>query len=124
MESMNLSVFERDELALPQRRRTVAVAQVRRARLIMPLDDGASWSAIQAQLRCDSRFFATWGNRFFEQRPAGLFARHPARAPARDRAKLEARVLERTLKHKRRDDSTHWSSRKLGAELKLPFMTV
>jgi len=33
-------------------------------------------------------------------------------------------VLERTLKHKPRDGSTHWSSRKLAAELKLPFMTV
>ncbi len=33
-------------------------------------------------------------------------------------------MLERTLKHKPRDGSTHWSSRKLAAELKLPFMTV
>jgi transposase len=32
-------------------------------------------------------------------------------------AKLEARVLDRTLKHKPRDGSTHWSSRKLAAEL-------
>ena len=32
-------------------------------------------------------------------------------------AKLEARVLNRTLKHKPKDGSTHWSSRKLAAEL-------
>ena len=59
-----------------------------------------------------------------QARLGGLFARHPGRAPTRDPAKLEARVLERTLKHKPRDGSTHWSSRKLAAELKLPFMTV
>ena len=59
-----------------------------------------------------------------QARLGGLFARHLGRAPTRDLARLEARVLERTLKHKPRDGSTHWSSRKLAAELKLPFMTV
>jgi len=54
----------------------------------------------------------------------GPFGRHPGRAPLRDPAKLEARVLQHTLKRKPRDGSTHWSSRKLAAELKLPFMTV
>lgn len=121
---MNVSESERDELMLLQRSRKAAVAQVRRARLILLLDEGASWSTIKRELRCDSRFITTWGERFVEQRLAGLFARHPGRAPLRDPAKLEARVLERTLKHKPRDGSTHWSSRKLAAELKLPFMTV
>lgn len=121
---MNLSESERGELTLLQRSRTAAVAQVRRARLILLLDAGASWSAIKRELGCDSRFIATWGGRFVEQRLAGLYGRHPGRAPLRDRAKLEARVLERTLKHKPRDGSTHWSSRKLAAEMKLPFMTV
>lgn len=124
MEAINLSESERGELTLLQRSRTAAVAQVRRARLILLLDEGASWSAIKRELGCDSRFIATWGGRFVEQRLAGLFARHPGRAPLRDPAKLEARVLERTLKHKPRDGSTHWSSRKLAAEMKLPFMTV
>lgn len=32
-------------------------------------------------------------------------------------AKLEARVLNKTLRHKPKDGSTHWSSRKLAAEL-------
>ncbi len=39
------------------------------------------------------------------------------RAPLRPVAKLEARVLDRTLKSKPCDGSTHWSSRKLAAEL-------
>jgi transposase len=124
MELMTLTVGERDELMALQRSRSAAVAQVRRARLILLLDEGASWAAIKRELRCDSRFISIWGGRFAQTRLAGLFARHAGRAPRRDPAKLEARVLERTLKHKPRDGSTHWSSRKLGAELKLPFMTV
>jgi transposase len=124
MEQMNVTTAERDELMLLQRSRTAAVAQVRRARLILLLDEGASWSAIKRELRCDSRFIATWGARFVEARLGGLFARHPGRSPTRDPAKLEARVLKHTLTRKPRDGSTHWSSRKLAAELKLPFMTV
>jgi transposase len=124
MEPMNLTTGEREELTALQRSRTAAVAQVRRARLVLMLDEQASWSTIKRELRCDSRFISTWGNRFVDSRLAGLFGRHPGRAPLRDPAKLEARVLARTLKHKPRDGSTHWSSRKLAAELNLPFMTV
>jgi len=124
MEEMNVTSGERKEMMALQHSRTAAVAQVRRARLILLLDEGQPWSAIKQELRCDSRFISTWGGRFVQARLGGLFARHSGRAPTRDPARLEARVLERTLKHKPRDGSTHWSSRKLAAELKLPFMTV
>lgn len=76
------------------------------------------------ELGCDSRFIATWKARFVEERLAGLFGRHPGRAPRKNMAQLEARVLERTLKRKPRDGSTHWSSRKLAAELGISFMDV
>ena len=115
---MKLTVAERDELTMLQRSRTAAAAQVRRARLILLLDEGASWSSIKRELRCDSRFIATWGGRFVQDRLGGLFARHTGRAPKRDLAKLEAQVLHHTLKRKPRDGSTHWSSRKLAAELR------
>ena len=50
---------------------------------------------------------------------------HPGRAPRQPVAKLEARVLERTLKRQPRDGSTHWTSRKLAAELgDISFSTV
>ena len=118
---MNVTSGERNELMALQRSRTAAVAQVRRARLILLLDEGQPWSAIKQELRCDSRFISTWGGRFVQARLGGLFARHSGRAPTRDPARLEARVLERTLKHKPRDGSPHWSSRKLyrrGARLR------
>lgn len=124
MGKMNLSESERRELMATQRSRSAAVAQVRRAKVILMLDDGASREAIKAGIGCDSRFITTWASRFAAERLAGLYGRHPGRAPRRDLAKLEARVLEHTLKRTPRDGSTHWSSRKLAAELGLPFMTV
>jgi hypothetical protein len=46
-----------------------------------------------------------------------MYARHRGRAPKQPPAKLEARVLNHTLKRRPADGSTHWSSRKLAAEL-------
>ena len=60
MGKMNLSETEREELMSMQRSRTMAVGQVRRARLILLLDEGASRAAIMSELRCDSRFITTW----------------------------------------------------------------
>ncbi|WP_321943627.1 IS630 family transposase [Paraburkholderia tropica] len=124
MGKMNLGETEREELMSMQRSRTMAVGQVRRARLILLLDEGASRAAIMAELRCDSRFITTWQKRFTSERLAGLYGRHPGRAPRPDLAGLEARVLDYTLRRKPADGSTHWSSRKLAAQLGMAFMTV
>ena len=121
---MNLSVAERQELTAIERSRKMGAGQVRRARLVLLLEGGASREAIKGDLRCDSRFIATWKERFAAGRLAGLYARHPGRAPRADLARLEARVLEHTLKRKPSDGSTHWSSRKLAKQLRVPFMTV
>ena len=65
---MNLTEGERQELESLQRKRTAAMAQVRRARLILMLDDGASRDTIKSELKCDSRFIATWKTRFAGER--------------------------------------------------------
>lgn len=81
------------------------------------LEDGDSRDSIMSRLGCDSRFIARWSSRFLAERLAGMHARHPGRAPKQPPAKLEARVLNYTLKRKPTDGSTHWSSYKLAAEL-------
>jgi len=73
MGKMNLSEAEREELLSMQRSRTMAVGQVRRARLILLLDEGASRAAIMNELRCDSRFITTWQTRFASERLAGVW---------------------------------------------------
>ena len=121
---MNLSEGERQELMAIQRSRRRPAGEVRRARLILLLDAGATREDAKRELHCDSRFVSTWSRRFSEERLAGLYGRHPGRAPTRNVARLEARVLDYTLKRKPSDGSTHWSSRKLAKELRVPFMTI
>lgn len=121
---MKLTIAEREELTSMQRSRTLSAGQVRRAKVVLMLDAGASRETIKQALGCDSRYVSTWGARFAEDRLAGLYARHPGRAPRRDQARLEARILEYTLKRKPADGSTHWSSRKLAEQLNVPFMTI
>ncbi len=75
---MNLTEAEREELLSMQRSRTMAVGRVRRARLILLLlDEGASRGAIVNELRCDSRFIATWQTRFAGERLAGPVRQAP-----------------------------------------------
>ncbi|AVA33855.1 IS630 family transposase [Cupriavidus metallidurans] len=117
MEKMNLTESEREQLQAATRSRTVRVADARRAKLILLLDEGTSREAIMQRLGCDSRFITRWSSRFLAERLSGLYARHPGRAPLQPPEKLEARVLSYTLKRKPADGSTHWSSYKLAAEL-------
>jgi transposase len=117
MGKMNLTETERDQLQAAVRSRTVRAADARRAKLILMLEDGESRDTIMSRLECDSRFISRWSNRFLAERLAGMYARHPGRAPKQPPAKLEARVLHHTLKRKPADGSTHWSSYKLAAEL-------
>ncbi|TCK32679.1 transposase [Paraburkholderia sp. BL8N3] len=117
MDKMNLTALEREQLLSAARSQTVRAADARRARLILMLDDGESREAIMKRLRCDSRFISRWSSRFLAERLAGLYARHPGRAPVHPPEKLEARVLNLTLKRRPLDGSTHWSSYKLAAAL-------
>jgi transposase len=117
MGKMNLTDAERDQLLAAARSRTVRAGDARRAKLILMLEDGEPRDTIMQVLRCDSRFISRWSGRFLSDRLAGMYARHPGRAPKQPPAKLEARVLNRTLRRKPADGSTHWSSYKLAAEL-------
>jgi transposase len=125
MARVELSAAERNHLTAMLRSQTAAAAQVKRAKLILMLAEGASRTSIKQRLECDSRFIARWSARFLTDRLAGMYGRHPGRAPKQPAAQLEARVLNRTLKRKPADGSTHWSSRKLASELgDVSFSTV
>jgi hypothetical protein len=55
---------------------------------------------------------------------AGLFSRHAGQLPTTLTPALEARILEWSVKRKPRDGSTHWSTRKLAAQLGISHMMV
>ncbi len=122
---MNLSSDQRDELRSVLRQRHGNAAVIRRARCVLLWADGERRVDIRDKLACNDAFVTRWTAAFDSQGLIGLVSLHPGRAPKQPVAKLHARVLERTLKRLPRDGSTHWSSRKLAAELgDVSFSTV
>ena len=105
------------ELQSTLRKQTGNAGLARRARCVLLCARGERRVDIRKALGCDDGFITRWSAAYATQGLAGLVSHHPGRAPLRPVAQLEARVLERTLKSKPRDGSTHWSSRKLAAEL-------
>nr|ART89854.1 putative transposase [uncultured bacterium] len=123
---MKLTQSERMELQQQASSRSVRADAARHARLILLLADGLTWAAIRSKLDCSDSYIHRWSKRFESNRLAGLFARHAGRERYKMTDRLEARILARTTKHKPADGSTHWSSRKLAAELggDISHMTV
>src|ERR1700738_2985064 len=91
--TFRLSRTEAQELRARARSRVLRAGDVRRARLILMLSEGQSWSAIEQALGCSSAYIARWQARFAQQRLAGLFC-PPQGGPAGERTpRLEARIL-------------------------------
>lgn len=123
-ETIKLSKAERSELTQLSRKRSARSADVRRTRLILLLDSGHTWASIRDKLDCPDSFIARWSKRFAAERLAGLFSRHAGQLPTTLTPALEARILDWTVKRKPSDGSTHWSTRKLAAKLKISHMMV
>ena len=121
--NLDLSTEEREALLTMARGRRQAASDVKRARLILMLDQGLSWTAIGARLPCTPDYIGRWKGRFERERLGGLYARHRGRAPAEDAAKIEARVLAWTRRSPS-DGATHWSTRRLGKALGISHMKV
>jgi transposase len=121
--TLTLTTDERTALLSLTRSHTAAAADVKRARLIMMLDEGLSWSVIAERLPCGPDYISRWKRRFEEERVAGLYGRHRGSEPGEDAAEIEARVLAWTQKGPS-DGSTHWSTRKLAKTLGISHMMV
>jgi transposase len=114
---MKLSTDERVELQKQANARNGRADSARHARLILLLADGLTWAEIRSKLDCPDSYISRWSKRFEADRLAGLFARHAGRSRYKVTDRLEAKILGWTTKRKPADGSTHWSSRKLAAEL-------
>ena len=120
---LRLSPAERRDLKKRLRSRTLPAEDVRRARLILMLTQGNSYSQIRQALACNGNYISRWKQRFVEQRLSGLYARHRGRVVEKQTPKLEARILAWTRKAPP-DGSTHWSTRKLAQHLGINHMMV
>src|SRR2546427_1637925 len=121
---LDLSAAEREELERRLRLRTGRAEDARRARMILALDRGDSFTEVAGALACNRNYISRWKERFIEERLAGLYSRNLGRAVNAKTPKLEAKILAWTLKRKPRDGSTHWSTRRLAKELSVNHMMV
>ena len=112
-----LTSEQRSELDAVMRKHHGNAALARRGRCVLLWAAGERRVDVRSKLACNDAFVTRWTSAYEAQGLAGLASLYPGRAPKRPVAKLEARVLARTLKHLPKDGSTHWSSRKLAAEL-------
>lgn len=124
MGTINLSEAEHAELSQRAASRSGRADDARRARLILLLAAGQTWAAIRDKLDCNDAFIARWSKRFEAERLAGLFSRHAGQGPRTLTPRLEARILDWTVKRKPADGSTHWSTRKLAGQLGISHMMV
>ena len=122
--TLSLSPLERTALTQRATSQAGRADDARRARLILLLHDRHTWASIRDKLDCKDSFINLWSKRFTSERLSGLFSRHSGQPPTKLTPKLEARILEWTVKRKPADGSTHWSTRKLASEIKVSHMMV
>jgi transposase len=111
-----LSRREREVLRTRVRSRIARAGDVRRARLILMLAEGETFETIQETLSCDPTYVSRWKRRFLADRLAGLHAHNRGRRAKVLTPAMEGRVLSAT-REKPKDGSTHWSTRRLAAQL-------
>lgn len=120
---IRLAPPERRELQARARSRTLRAEEVRRARLILALAQGTSYSAISERLTCNRNYISRWKARFVAERLAGLYSRHQGRAVEKRTPRLEAKILDWTRRPPS-DGTTHWSTRRLARALGISHMMV
>src|SRR5438270_8185466 len=116
--ALTLTADERAELERRLRSLKIRAEDARRARVILMLADGASYSTIEATAPCYRDYINRWRKRFLAKRLDGLRPRYRGQPPAVLTPTMEACILDKT-RQRPPDGSTHWSTRKLGRVLKI-----
>jgi transposase len=111
--ALALTSDERIELERRVRSLKIRAEDARRARVILMLADGASYSTIEAMVPCYRDYINRWRRQFLANRVEGLRPHYRGQPPTVLTPAMEARVLEKT-RQPPPDGSTHWSTRKLG----------
>jgi len=113
---VTLTTGQRSELNSIAQSRSLPAGYVFRARLILMLAEGASFSTIKRRLQTSAPTIIRWKQRFLQFGLDGLDTYHPGQKATMLTPALRARILSATRK-KPSDGSTHWSCRKLAAAL-------
>jgi transposase len=118
MEVLHLTPTARGEIQSYLRKRNLPASVAQRMRIILLLDEGASYQEIQEQLGAFPSTISRWKRRYEKDGVLGLATIHPGQPPQKLTPQLRAKVLERT-RQAPPDGSTHWSLRKMAAVMKV-----
>ena len=116
--ALSLTPDERDELERRVRTRTIRAEDARRARVILMLAEGASYSTIETTVACYRDYVNRWRKRFLAHRVPGLQSRYHRQPPSVLTPAMQARIMA-TTRQAPPDGSTHWSTRKLARLLQI-----
>ena len=105
--ALTLTTDERAELERRLRSLKIRAEDARRARVILMLSDGESYSTIEATVPCYRDYINRWRRRFRADRLEGLRPRYRGQPPTVLTPAMEARVLAKT-QHPPPAGSTHW----------------
>ncbi len=115
---VRLSVVERGRIESALRKRNLPVSVAQRMRILLMLDEGASYRDVTEKLGAPASTISRWKQRFHEEGLLGLATIHPGQPPQKLTAELRARVLA-TTQQAPADGSTHWSLRKMATVMKV-----
>jgi transposase len=107
---------QRSELEHISSSQSLPAGFVLRAKILLLLADGWSYGDIIEKLDTSTSTVGKWKRRFLADGLDGLETERPGQTPQKLTPKLRARILDAT-RHKPRDGSTHWSTRKLADRL-------
>src|SRR5437773_2886097 len=113
---LTLTAEEEQELMRWAQSRSLPAGDVFRARLILALGDGMTYDAIQQSLHTSAPTISRWKQRFEEFGIEGLEPQHKGSKPRTATPAVQAKVC-RKVQQKPIDGTTHWSVRKLSAEM-------
>jgi transposase len=121
--ALTITANDRHELERRVRSRKIRVEDARRARVVLMLANGDSYTTIVNALGCYPDYVSRWKRRFEAEGLEGLRAKYRGQPPRVRTPAMEARILAKTQQPPP-DGSTHWSTRKLGRALKVSHMLV
>jgi len=122
-ELLQLTDEQRSELSRWGQSRTLPAGDVFRARLILALADGWSYSQIKHRLQTTAPTISRWKQRFEQDGIAGLDPRHKGSQPRVANPQVQARIARKT-QQKPSDGSSHGSCRKMAQALGVSKSTV
>ena len=114
---------QREELTQWAQSRTLPAGDVFRARLILALAEGWSYTEIKQKLHTSAPTISRWKQRFEQDGIAGLEPQHKGSQPRIADAQVQARIARKT-QQKPPDGSTHWSCRKMAEAIGVSKSTV